>query len=73
MVMKLFKDISGKNHYAYCDNLFTSVQFLKDLLVCDTYCSGTIQVSKKSLPDGTHNHGRMICGAFISTWMATQT
>ena len=24
VVMKLYKDISGKNHYVYCDKLFTS-------------------------------------------------
>ena len=32
VVMKLCKDISGKYHHVYCDNLFTSVQLLKDLL-----------------------------------------
>ena len=42
VVMKLCKDISGKYHHVYCDNLFTSVQLLKDLLACKTYCNGTI-------------------------------
>ena len=32
VVMKLCKDISGKYLHVYCDNLFTSVQLLKDLL-----------------------------------------
>ena len=35
VVMKPCKDISGKNHHVYCDNLFTSVQLLKDLLQWD--------------------------------------
>ena len=39
VVMKLCKDISGKYHCIYCDNLFTSVQSLKDLLNCKTYCN----------------------------------
>ena len=42
VVMMLCKDISGKNHHAYCNNLFTSVQLLKELLACKTYCNGTI-------------------------------
>ena len=42
VVVLLCKDISGKNHYVYCGNLFTSVQLLKDLLACKTYCNGTI-------------------------------
>ena len=42
VVMKLCKDISGKNHHVYCDNLFTSVQLLKDFLACKIYCRGTI-------------------------------
>ena len=40
-VMKLCKDISGKYHHVYCDNLFTSIQLLKDLLACKTHCNGT--------------------------------
>ena len=48
-MMTILKDIAGENHHAYCDNLFTSVQLLKDLLACKTYCSGTIQVNKKYL------------------------
>ena len=51
VVMKLCKNISGKYHHVYCDNLFTSVQLLKDLLACQTYCNGTIQVNKKYLPE----------------------
>ena len=39
-----------KSHHVYCDNQFTSIQFLKDLLACKTYCSGTIWVNKKYLP-----------------------
>ena len=52
LVMKLCKDISGEYHHVYCDNLFTSVHLLKALLACETYCSGTIQVNKKYLPEG---------------------
>ena len=47
VVLKLCKDLSGKYHHFYCDNLFTSVQLLKDLLACKTYCNWTIQVNKK--------------------------
>ena len=42
VVMKLCKDISGKKHHVYCDNPFTSVQLLKDMLACKTYCNGII-------------------------------
>ena len=42
VMMKLSKDISGKYHHVYCDNLFTSLQLLKDLLPCKTCCNGTI-------------------------------
>ena len=62
----LCKDISAKYHHVYCDNLFTSVQLLKDLLACKTYCNGTIWVNKKYLPEGIHKPGRMICGAYKS-------
>ena len=62
VVMKLCKYISGKYHHVYCDNLFTSVQLLKDLLACKTYCNGTICVNKKYLPEGICKLARMICG-----------
>ena len=66
MVMKLCKDISGKNHHVYCYNLSTSVQLLKDLLACKTYCNGTIRVNKKYLPEGISKSGRMIHGTYKS-------
>ena len=66
VVMKLCKDIAGKYHHIYCDNLFTSVQLLKDLLACKTHCNGTIWVNKKYLPEGSHKPGRMIHGAYKS-------
>ena len=66
VVMKLCKDISGKNHHVHCDNLFTSVQLLKDLLACKTYCNGTIQVNKKYLPKGICKPSRMIHSAYKS-------
>ena len=43
-------DILGENHYVFCDNLFTSVHVLKDLLVCKIYCNEIIWVNKKYLP-----------------------
>ena len=58
--------IRKRNHHVYCDNLFTSVQLLKDLLACKTYCNGIIQVNKKYLPEGIHKPGRMICGTYKS-------
>ena len=63
VVMKLCKDISGKNHHVYCDNLFTSVQLLKDLLACKTYCNGTIWVNMRYHPEDIHKPGRTITGA----------
>ena len=66
VVKKLCKDISGKNHHVYCDNQFTSLQLLKDLLACKAYCNGTIQVNKKYLPEGICTPGRMINGAYKS-------
>ena len=66
MAMKLCKDISGKNHHVYCDNLFTSVQLFKDLLACKTHCNGTVQVNKKYLPEGIHKPCRMIHDAYKS-------
>ena len=66
VVMKLCKDISGKNYHVYSDNLFTSVQLLKDLLACKTYCNGTIWGNKKYLPEGICKPGRIIHGAYKS-------
>ena len=63
VVMKLCKDISGKKYPVY---LFTSVQLLKDLLACKTYCIWTIWVNRKYLPEGIHKPSRMICGAYKS-------
>ena len=60
MVMKLCKDISGKNYHVYCDNLFTFVQLLKDLLTCN------MQVNKKYFPEGICKPVRMIHGTYKS-------
>ena len=60
VVIKLCKDISGKYLHVYCDNLFTSVQLLKDLLACKTYCNGTIQVNKKYLPECNNNKSLLL-------------
>ena len=64
--MKLCKDVSGKYHHVYCDNLFTFVQLVKDLLACKTYCNGTVRVTKKYLPEGIHKPGRMIHSVYKS-------
>ena len=66
VVMKLCKDISGKIYHVSCDNLFTYVQLLKDLLACKPYCNKTIEVNTKYLPDGIHKPGRMIWSAYKS-------
>ena len=66
VMMRLCWDISGKNGQVYCDNLFTSVQLLKDFLACKTYCSGTVWVDEKYLPKGIHKPGRIICSAYKS-------
>ena len=63
LVMKLCKNIAGKNHHVCCDNLFTLVQLVKDLLACKTYCSGTIQMNKKYLPGDICKPDKMICGS----------
>ena len=52
VVMKLCKDISGRNHHICCDNLFISVQLLKDLLAYKAHCNRTIHVNKKYLSEG---------------------
>ena len=62
VVMKLCKHMR-KNHHVYCDNLFTSVQLLKDLQACKRHCNGTIQVNKKYLPECIHKPGRVFHGA----------
>ena len=42
VVVELCNNISGISHDVYCENLFTSVHLLKDLLACKTYWNGTI-------------------------------
>ena len=64
--MKLCKDKAWRNHCVYCDNLFSSVQLLKDMLGYKRYCSGTIQVNRKYLLDGIRKPDRMIHGAYKS-------
>ena len=63
VVIKLCKDISGKYHHVYCDNLFTSIQLLKNLMACKIYCNGTMWVNKKYLPEDICKPGKMIHGA----------
>ena len=66
VVMNLCKDIFGKNQHVYCDNLFTSVQLWKGLLVCRTCYNLSIWVNRKYLPDGIHKSVWMIWGAYKS-------
>ena len=66
VVMKLCRNIFGKNHHIYCDNLFTSIPLVKDLLANKTYCNGTMRANKKYLPDGVKQPGRMVRGGHKS-------
>ena len=51
VVSKLCESIAGHNHHLYCDNYFTSVPLLKELLQMKIYASGTVRYNKKGLPD----------------------
>ena len=50
VVTKLCQSIAGHNHHIYCDNYFTSILLLKQLLQMKIYVSGTVRSNKKSLP-----------------------
>ena len=47
---KLYQSIAGHNHHVYCDNYFTSIPMLKQLLQMKIYASGTVRSNKKGLP-----------------------
>ena len=49
-VTKLCQSIAGQNHDVYCDNCFTSIPLLKQLLQMKIYPSGTVRSNKKGLP-----------------------
>ena len=50
VVTKLCQSIAGHNHHVYCDNYFTSIPLLKQLLQMKIYASGTVRSNKKGLP-----------------------
>ena len=47
---KLCQTIAGHNHHAYCDNYYTSMPLLKQLLQMKIYASGTVRSNMKGLP-----------------------
>ena len=49
-VTKLCQSIAGHNHHVYCDNYFTTIPLLKQLLQMKIYASGTVRSNKKGLP-----------------------
>ena len=51
VVTKLCESIAGHNHHVYCENYFTSVPLLKELLQMKIYASGTVRCNKRGLPD----------------------
>ena len=50
VVTKLCQSIAGHYHHVYCDNYFTSIPLLKQLLQMKIYASGTVRSNKKGLP-----------------------
>ena len=62
VVTKFCESIAGHNHHLYCDNYFTSVPLLKELLQMKIYASGTVRCNKRSLPDVTKQPPKMRWG-----------
>ena len=50
VVRKQCQSIAGYNHHVYCDNYFTSIPLLNQLLQMKIYASGTVRSNKKGLP-----------------------
>ena len=59
-VTKLCQSIAGHNHHVYCDNYFTSISLLKQLLQMKIYASGTVRSNKKGLPADIKKPPRMV-------------
>ena len=55
VVTKLCQSIAGHNHHVYCDDYFTSIPLLKQLLQMKIYASGTVRSNKKGLPAEVRN------------------
>ena len=47
VVYDLTRNITGKNHYVFCDNFFTSVKLAEDLLQDNIYLCGTTRANRK--------------------------
>ena len=50
IVTKLCQSIAAHNHHVYCDNYFTSIPLLKQLLQIKIYASGTDPAEVKKPP-----------------------
>ena len=59
------KDIQGKNHVVYFDNLFSSVVTVRFLYSKQFLTVGTARASRKYLPDIIHKLGKLASGESI--------
>ena len=50
VVKKLCQSIAGHTHHVYCNNYFTSIPLLKQLLQIKIDASGTVRSNEKGLP-----------------------
>lgn len=55
VVKSLAAPLTNKNHKIYFDNFFSSVKLMEDLLDSKIYACGTINVSRKNLPNFTND------------------
>ena len=62
VVTKLCQSIAGHNHHVYCDNYFTSMPLLNQLLQMKIYASGTVRSNKKCLPAEVKKPPKMVRG-----------
>ena len=67
--MDLIEQYKMKGHCLFIDNFYTSPKLLHDLLVAQTYCTGTIQSNRKNFPKELVPSGmNVVPGNF---WFAT--
>lgn len=55
VVKKLTRSIVGHNHHIYCDNYFTSISLIEDLLQDSTYACGTFRRDRKGVQHDIKN------------------
>ena len=52
VVIRLTRDLVGKNYHLYMDNFFSSVSLYKSLLLDKIYCTGTLRSNRRYFPPG---------------------